>query len=389
MSMDIGALQNDYIDIGALQFTPPTTIAFSGNVNLFIHGFTSQTDNLDLIIIGHESLTANIDLFIPGKDLITDQFTLFISSINVFSATTDLFIHGFTTKNNNLDLFIFHSEPINSNINLFIYGKDYSSELLNLIVFNLEPIVNNLNLFIKGPIQIIDYIDLFIKGPILEENNLDLFISGYVESVLSTLFLKTSDNNIATSISLHIYGSPSGVDLNFAGQELDLFIKSSLDDSIYPPVISGYTSLFMPVASGNTSGSGYWPLFLASNTSVDGNIDLYISTNEKFITKGLNLFIRRIPDFPGQEGYTPINIYNTLFLKTQDGAQRDLALSISGVPGPVNGNVDCFIKGLSVINDNLNLVLYGITGDIFDNINLYMYGIDRPTDLVTLFVRGW
>lgn len=366
-------------------------IQITDNIDLFIHGKASLTDNLDLFIQGHESSTDNLDLFINGNDLITDSLTLYISTIEIvlISDSLDLFTHGFTTENNNLDLFIFHSEPASSGVDLFIKGIDFSSDSLNLIILGHDPINDTLDLFIKGPIQITDNINLFLKVPEPINDSFTLFITGYKESTFNALFLKTPDNDIATSRPLHIYGSPSGVDLNFAGQGIDLFVKSSLDDSVYPPVTSGYVSLFMPVGSGGVFGSGYWPLFLASDTSINDILDLYISTNEKFITKGLNLFIRRIPDFPGQEGYTPINTYNILFLKTKPGDQRELSLFIYGVPGLVDVNIDCFIKGLYTINDNLNLILYGITGDVLDNIDLYMYGIDVPIEEITLFIRGY
>lgn len=388
---------------GVLLLEPSFSTPFSGSINLFIHGFAVKNDNIDLTITGHESLTNNLNLFIDGKDSINDNLTLFISSINVVADTLYLFIHGLDNFSDNLDLFIHGSVAENDNIDLFITGLDSFFETLelfiagpvlisdNLTLFIVAPVLisNSINLFIKGPTQITDNIDLFLKVPEPINDSFTLFIFGYQESNFTTLFLQTEDNDIATSRPLYIYGSPSGVDLNFAGQGIDLFVKSSITDSIYPPVITGSNFLFLMAESGIESSDGSWSLFLNSDTSINNNIDLYISTNEKSVSSNLDLFIARIPDFPGQEGYTPINVYQTLFLKTQDGAQRDLELSISGSPGPVNDNLDCFIGGLHIINDNLNLVLYGITGDILDNIDLYVYGIDTPIEEIALFIRGY
>lgn len=231
-------------------------------------------------------------------------------------------------------------------------------------------------------------INLFLKVPELIDGSFTLFITGYKESTFNTLFLKTPDNDIATSRSLHIYGSPSGIDLNFAGQGLDLFVKSSFEDSIYPPITSGYNSLFMGVESGNESSNGYWPLFLKSDTSISNNIDLYISTNERMASGFIDLFIIRIPDFPGQEGFTPINASQTLFLKTLVGEIKNLDLFISGFFATSSNGVNCFIEGVFTINDNLNLVLFGITGFEDNNINLFIDGIDTQTYEISLFIRG-
>jgi len=235
------------------------------------------------------------------------------------------------------------------------------------------------------------WLALAIEDPIIitSSGQIGLFISGQGETNYWNLFLRTPDNDIATSRSLHIYGSPSGVDLNFAGQEIDLFVKSSLEDSIYPPVASGYSSLFMGVESGNESNNGYWPLFLKSDTSINNNIDLYISTHEKIASGFIDLFIARIPDFPGEEGFTPINAYQTLFLKTIIGETDTLDLFISGFVVTVNSNIDCFIEGVFTINDNLNLVLFGISGIIDNNLDLFIYGIDNPNSNVEFFIRGY
>jgi len=235
------------------------------------------------------------------------------------------------------------------------------------------------------------WLALAIEDPIIitSSGQIGLFISGQGETNYWNLFLRTPDNDIATSRSLHIYGSPSGVDLNFAGQEIDLFVKSSLGDSIYPPVASGYSSLFMGVESGNESSSGYWSLFLKSDASISNGIDLYISTHEKIASGFIDLFIARIPDFPGEEGFTPINAYQTLFLKTIIGETDTLDLFISGFVVTVNSNIDCFIEGVFTINDNLNLVLFGISGIIDNNLDLFIYGIDNPNSNVEFFIRGY
>jgi hypothetical protein len=388
---------------GVLLLEPSFSTSFSGSLNLFIHGFITQTNNINLTIIGHESFNNNLNLFIRGQDSINDQFTLFISTINVFASFCDLFIHGIDNlsdnfdlfihgsivKNDNIDLLILGSDSFFETLDLFIHGPELISGLLNLTVLNLIPVNDNLNLFIKGPTQITDNINLFIKGPILKENSLDLFIFGYVESILSTLFLKTPDNDIATSRSLHIYGSPSGVSFNFAGQGIDLFVKSSFEDGVYPPTTSAYVSLFMPVLSGSVFSSGYWPLFLASDTSINNGIDLYISTHEKIASGFIDLFIARIPDFPGEEGFTPINTYQTLFLKTIVGETDILDLFVSGVFATSSDNIDCFIEGVFTINDHLNLVLFGISGIVDNNLDLFIYGIDHPNDSIELFVRGY
>jgi len=388
---------------GVLLLEPLFSTAFSGSLNLFIHGYTTETDNLNLFIHGHESLTVNLDLFINGKDSINDQFTLFISSINVFANTIDLFIHGLDNFSDNLDLFINGSITENDNTDLFVHGSDSFFETLDLFIAGPILISNNLTLFIVAPVLISDSINLFIKGPTQTTDNINLFlkvpepindsftlfITGYKESTFNTLFLKTPENDIATSRSLHIYGSPSGVDLNFTGQGIDLFVKSSFDDSIYPPITSSYVSLFMPVTSGSVFGSGYWPLFLASDTSINNSLDLYISTHEKIASGNLDLFIARIPDFPGEEGFTPVNNYQTLFLKTIVGETENLDLFISGVFATNSGNIDCFIEGIFTINDGLNLFIGGISGVVNNNIDLFIDGIDIQIDNITLFVRGF
>lgn len=790
MSMDIGPLQVSYIDIGPLQFTAPVTTSFSGSINLFIHGFATQTKNLDLIITGHESFNQSLDLFIYGKDTINDQLTLFITSINLASSGLDLFINGKNSITDNLNLFIKGHESSNESLDLFIKGKDSFNN--NLDLFIAGPILEsaNLDLFVAAPTPVSENINLFISGPVTDkvkvditqvvvssglqnitipdfgvvkaaifiignpiltgvqasgvqysigftdgiksrsigfssEDNVpdsntwcvgsedhlfmlidksssnifssaifddwiqdgirinsdvvpvddylltviflggtelkvlvdtfttpavtgnsvsvntdfepdqliglsngfaldeivqglgrlcvgfadngsginqgsvtyfsadgatigspasiissgifarritlsslvnsvqipsgsgfnpsgfiaetvtsngatsvgflalkyndnrdhfvgfvdsptisglheftnpdfhplvvmqlltqlesldtlvefnkagahglsvftedkefchsfsersstimtndtlfddqainfpnhsgltsfvapfdsmtasgwksnftsvdgttkkwlalaiedpiitsvsgqfDLFISGQGETDFWNLFLKTPSNDVNDEINLFIYGSPSGVDLNFVGQGIDLFVQSELEDSIFPPEASGFTSLFLRAAGGDLSSSGYWSLFLKSDTFIYDIIDLYISTLNPSINNSLDLFVARIPDFPAEDGFTPTNNYWTLFLKTIDGAINNIDLFIFGVPiGSINENINCFIEGIFTINDNLNLVIGGISGFIDDNINLYIKGIDGLNDSIKFYIRG-
>lgn len=232
---------------------------------------------------------------------------------------------------------------------------------------------------------------LSIEDPIIPSisGQMNLFISGEGISNSWSLFLKTPGGDIATSRRLIIYGSPSGVTYGFTGKNINLFIKSSHVDSTFPPKMSNTTSLFMKAQDGDLIHNEYWSLFLKSNTVVNNRINLYISTHEKIVNGSLNLFIARIPDYPGQEGYIPININQTLFLKTKDGETDNLDLFVSGASYTINKNVDCFIEGISIIDDNLNLIIRGILGSINDDIDLYIYGIDIPTKEISFFIRGY
>lgn len=230
-----------------------------------------------------------------------------------------------------------------------------------------------------------------IEDPVITSTSgqVNLFISGQGETKFWNLFLKTPSNDINNEIDLFIYGSPSGVDLNFAGQEIDLFVQSELEDSVFPPEASGFTSLFLKTVGGDLSSSGYWSLFLKSDTFIYDTVDLYISTLNLSINNNLDLFIARIPDFPAEDGFTPTNSYQSLFLKTIDGATNNIDLFISGVPiGSINENVNCFIEGIFTTNEGLNLVIGGVSGFIDSDINLYINGINNINDNIKFYVRG-
>lgn len=217
----------------------------------------------------------------------------------------------------------------------------------------------------------------------------DLFISGQGETEYWNLFLKTGPNTLNDEINLNIYGSPSGENFNFAGQGIELFLRSELDDSIFPPLLDFVSTLFLRVPSGDLSGSGYWLLFLASDTSTNNNVDLYISTADPFISDSLDLFIARIPDFPAQDGFTPTDTYQTLFLKTTNGAVNDVDLFIFGIPmGSVSGNMDFSVEGIFIFNDVLNLTLNGVSGVINNEAELFIGGIDTVDNNIKLYLRG-
>lgn len=362
----------------------------TNNLDLFIHGFIIQNNNINLFIQGHESSTDSLDLFIDGNDLITDSLTLYISTIEVVSISNslDIFIHGFDTFSNNLDLFISHSEPTSSDIDLFIKGLDFISNSLDLTIFGHNPINDTLNLFIIGPIQITDNINLFLKVPEPINDSLNLFITGYIESVFSTFFLKTPDNDIATSIYFTIYGSPSGTNLGFEGDEIDLFIKSSILDSRYPPFTSGYWSLFLNAEDDNNANTGFWPLFLNSNTTNDNSIEFFITTIDRSTSGTIDLFIAKIPDFPGQEGFIPISDNWTLFLKTLIGSIDTIDMFISGVFASISNDIDAYTAGAFLIDDTLPLILYGVTGYVTEDINLFTDGIGFNEAVVVMFIRG-
>jgi len=220
-------------------------------------------------------------------------------------------------------------------------------------------------------------------------DSIDLYIAASGDSDYWNLFVKTPDNDSATSRDLFIYGSPSGSSFGFAGNEVDLFVKSSILDSTFPPFTSGYNFLFLKTEPGNLDNTGYWPLFLSSNTTDDNSIHLYISTLDRSISGTIDLFIARIPDFPGQEGATPINNYWPLFLKVPPGSQNNIDMFIEGSFGSVSGNIDYYTNGVFVINDSLNLVLYGIIDDISNDIDFYASGLGFNTLNLFLFTRGF
>lgn len=198
MSMDIGALQTSYIDVGALQSTPPTTIAFSGSFNLFLHGNTTKTNNLnlftiagdfgsnnlDLIIFGYETSSGTIELFVNGigvENDTVDFIDLFISGPIYTDADCDLVINGRDTKGGDVDLFIRGFNDLSGNLNLFVHGGYSESSQTDLIINGLGAQNQSIELFISGPsfASINNNMDLFIHG--LSENLLvlSLFINGY------------------------------------------------------------------------------------------------------------------------------------------------------------------------------------------------------------------
>lgn len=368
-------------------------IQITDNIDLFVHGIDFLIDSLDLFIQGHESSTDSLDLFLDGNDLITDSLTLYISTIEVVSISNslDIFIHGFDTFSNNLDLFISHSEPSSSDIDLFIKGLDFISNSLDLTIFGHNPINDTLNLFIIGPIQITDNINLFLKVPEQIVDSFTLFITGYKESIFSNLFLKTGPNDVTTNQSLFIHGSLSGINLGFTGNDINLFIRCEANEVNFPPQINIITNLFIKVTSGNLSGNGYWSLFLASNTVSNNNIDLFISTENLSINDTIDLFIARLPDFPGQEGFTPINDNWTLFLKTLNGNTDNIDMFIGGIPISgtlISTDIDLFIEGIIAIDNSLNLLLFGVLGVPNNNVDLCEFGIDDMTKNIKLFIRG-
>jgi len=134
MSMDIGALQDSYIDIGALQASvTATVIAFSGN--LFIHGGLSVNDNLDLFIPGKDNKTQGLDLFISGPIQTVDNINLFVNGSELVSATANLFIDGLGYLTNNLDLFIKGYTPVSTNE---IISEEYEYSLGISIIGDFE-----------------------------------------------------------------------------------------------------------------------------------------------------------------------------------------------------------------------------------------------------------
>jgi hypothetical protein len=306
---------------------------------------------------------------------INDSIGLRISTIDFWYSPLDLFIPGYDTKSNEVPLFIFNSETITTSGDLFINGYDFVSGTIGLVALNLIPATGQLNLVIHAPLP--------------SSGTFPLFITGYRESIQTTLFMAVDSKDIATSRSFHIYGSPIGVDYSFTGQKIPLFVKSKVADTIWPPLAYSVTSLFMQAIDGTTSNNAYWSLFLNSNTVINNDLSLYVSTYEPIVSGTMDLFIARIPDYPAQDGYTPINTYQTLFLETLPGTQQELELYISGIPGPSNEQIDCFVKGILGINDTLPLLLYGISGAINDSVDLCLYGIGELSDPISLFVRGY
>jgi len=219
--------------------------------------------------------------------------------------------------------------------------------------------------------------------------SIDLFISGQGDFDYWNLFLNGEDNDLATSRILFIYGSPSGINLSYTGNDLDLFIKSSILDSDYPPFDNNYYSLFLKTEQGNISNNGYWTLFLNSNTIKNNDIDLYITTIDPSINDSINLFIERIPDFPGQIDAVPINDYWTLFLRVPDGSTNNIDLFINGNFASIISDCNLFVEGIFVINDSLNLILYGIIDIINNSINLFTDGIGFSEVDFNLFIRGF
>jgi len=280
---------------------------------------------------------------------------------------------------------------INDSIELFISGPIVASGDIDLFITGPIVISGDMDLFINGNTSFNEDINLFVIGPVLATSGIDLFIvaSGDFESW--NLFLKTPENDIATSRKFTIYGSPSGTNFGFTGDELDLFIKSSILDSVYPPLTSGYNSLFLKAESDNNANTGYWPLFLNSNTVTNDSIELFITTFDKSSSGSIDLFIARIPDFPGQEGATPINDNWTLFLKTLNGSIDNIDIFIEGIPISgtlINIDINLFIEGIIIINDSLDLLLFGVLGIPNNDIDLYEFGIDDINKNIKLFIRG-
>jgi hypothetical protein len=213
----------------------------------------------------------------------------------------------------------------------------------------------------------------------------DLFINGQGSQSYWNLFLKTPDNDVNNDIDLIIYGSPSGETFDFIAQDLNLFIENDQAD---PPQINILTSLFLKASGSNSSDNNYWSLFLSSSPRFNDSVDLFISTNNSLTNNSIDLFIARIPDFPGEEGFIPINYSNGLFLKVKPGANNNIDLFMSGSGIIISGSMDLFVEGQLGKTKNIALSIRGVSGVIDSDMDLSINGIGDTQSNQKLFMRG-
>jgi len=344
------------IESGVQSFGSP---GFSPDVVLQI---LTQVDTIDIVHSFDEAGALGFSLITPDKEYCT--------SINERSSTI-------TSNQSLVDTQAINFPNESGGISFVANFDSMTSSGWALDFSSVEPIAKKWLVFAVEESSVVEV-----------TNSINLFIVASGDTDSWNLFLKTPENDIATSRTLTIYGSPSGSSFGFTGDGIDFFIKSSILDSQYPPEASGHWSLFLKGEEDNNSNTGYWPLFLNSNTVDNNSIEFFITTIDRSTSGTIDLFIARIPDFPGQEGFTPIDDNWTLFLKTLNGSIDTIDMFISGVFASINNDIDTYIAGTFVIDDTLPLILYGVTGFVAEDINFFTDGIGFNESLIMLFIRG-
>jgi len=237
--------------------------------------------------------------------------------------------------------------------------------------------------------------------PVFEINdNITLFIVASGETQSWNLYLEVGPNDLTNTIELFTYGSPSGTSFSFTSDDINLYLECQADEVTFPPQDNINNTLFLQVASGNFDNTGSWTLFLNSDTSISDSLDLRIKghasgslPNGIDFNDAITLFIKRIPDFPAQNGFTPTFDKWNLFLRVPDGSFGNITLFISGVPLSgilINNNINLFINGFDNIDEFNTLYIYGISGFIDNNITLYLDSIVNPdVNNVKLYTHGF
>lgn len=215
-------------------------------------------------------------------------------------------------------------------------------------------------------------LDLYLEGINTPSGLLDIYASGSTSpTAYMPLFLQVFDpSSINNYVNLSLFSTQ---DVSGVVGNLDLYLQSVTPSGIEssglnlfligPDFIVGTGILNLYTEGGVNSAHSYLPLFILNNYAATG-IQLYTKGASPFgepdlgidrtgyipIGSGLNLFINRVDE----------NAVLDLFLKTSEGAS--------------SGVIDLFLPSASGSNNNMDLVLPNVYGQLTSNITLYTHG---------------
>jgi len=347
----------------------------------------SVSGGLDLFLLGPAG--GSLDLFEHGFDQASGSIDFYINGHEPSSGSMDLFIQ--VPFGDSLDLFLKVADPIDSSMNLFIRGYTQISGTLDLHTTGHLTESGSLTLYSRGRDAISTSGDLFISGPNPISGGMDLYIanSGVISSW--SMMLKGLSDSINDSLDLKVYGTTtSGVGIPAA--EMNLFIQNSGLDVVYPPEFASYFPAFVKTEEETSPVSGYWPVFLRVEGSIESSIGLFIRSGPTN-SGSFSLFIEQYPGWVVTPGWNADRGEWSVFTKVFSGVSGGLDLFLSGSPPDsttISGDINLVSIGNQPINTDLDMFLFGISGYASGTMTLFIVaetGVMNSNSI--LYVHGY
>lgn len=371
-----------------------TTGPAARDKTLYIHGFSifntsgAFPSGLQIVEQGHITSLSSGNLFTSGPIAVSGTCPFYTQAGGVGRIT--LFEHGHTDRAGAVSGFIKGPEFTTTSGN-FAYSLDET-------LFTFPSGGNSPDLYMKGPEFIITsgnfpypgdptlfttpsgglVRDLFTQGHGLVTNTMTLFIGPIPARQNWTLYLKTDNNIINSSVNLFTHGAnlPPGVNLAFNNTPMYLEAKDA--DFPFTAGGTGDWTLFLKAASDDLTIDENWSLFLKADSTITGMSPLYTYAHASgesprgiVITGSVGMVCSVDPDDSSRIGYTPHDSDDdpwTLFIKGNPGFFNTTNMYISGaapVSFAASGNL--FVRGLFEQQTGIApFYLMGVSG-LFNN----------------------